>query len=265
MLTKSLYSPSQLTSAIKLSLIAAVSTTALTVSTHVVAAEDNVERIEVTGSRIQRSDMETASPVTVIDAATIRSEGYTSVGELLQAQTSMAGAAEGASSNNGSGGIAKVDLRGMGPERTLVLLDGRRMVNSGAGADSSVDLNSIPVAMIARVEILKDGASAVYGSDAIAGVVNIITKKDFEGFQFDVTGGMTDKSDGENGDISALYGFNTDTGIIPLVRLIQNAKPSSNLIGIGQMQVTVRLLHKVGLLGINLMKMVIQNLMIKVI
>ncbi|NRD73658.1 TonB-dependent receptor [Shewanella sp. VB17] len=212
MLTKSLYSPSQLTSAIKLSLIAAVSTTALTVSTHVVAAEDNVERIEVTGSRIQRSDMETASPVTVIDAATIRSEGYTSVGELLQAQTSMAGAAEGASSNNGSGGIAKVDLRGMGPERTLVLLDGRRMVNSGAGADSSVDLNSIPVAMIARVEILKDGASAVYGSDAIAGVVNIITKKDFEGFQFDVTGGMTDKSDGENGDISALYGFNTDTG-----------------------------------------------------
>ncbi|UCX04800.1 TonB-dependent receptor [Shewanella glacialimarina] len=178
------------------------------------AAEETakVERIEITGSRIQRQDMETASPVTVIDAAAIRAEGFTSVDELLQAQTSMAGAAVGSSTNNGADGIAQVDLRGMGSQRTLVLLNGRRMVNSGSGADSAVDLNAIPVAMIARVEILKDGASAVYGSDAIAGVVNIITKKDFEGFQFDVQGGMTDKSDGENGEISALYGMNTDSG-----------------------------------------------------
>ncbi|WOT06669.1 TonB-dependent receptor plug domain-containing protein [Shewanella youngdeokensis] len=205
--------PSKLASAIKFGLIASVSTSAITVSTAGVAAEEaKVERIAVTGSRIQRQDMETASPVTVIDAATIKAEGFTSVDQMLQAQTSMAGAAMGSSSNNGSDGVAQVDLRGMGSARTLVLLNGRRMVNSGSGADSSVDLNSIPVAMIARVEILKDGASAVYGSDAIAGVVNIITKKDFDGFQVEVTGGMTDKSDGENGEISALYGFNTDTG-----------------------------------------------------
>lgn len=178
------------------------------------AAEETakVERIEVTGSRIQRQDMETASPVTVIDAAAIKAEGFTSVDQMLQVQTSMAGAAVGSSTNNGSDGVAQVDLRGMGAQRTLVLLNGRRMVNSGSGADSSVDLNAIPVAMIARVEILKDGASAVYGSDAIAGVVNIITKKDFEGFQFDVNGSGTDKGDGESGDISALYGFNTDGG-----------------------------------------------------
>lgn len=206
--------PSKLASAIKLGLIATVSTTAFTVSNTAFAEEvgADVERIAVTGSRIQRQDMETASPVTVIGAAEIRAEGFTSVDELLQAQTSMAGAAVGSSTNNGADGVAQVDLRGMGSQRTLVLLNGRRMVNSGSGADSSVDLNAIPVAMIARVEILKDGASAVYGSDAIAGVVNIITKKDFEGFQVDVTGGMTDKSDGENGEISALYGFNTDTG-----------------------------------------------------
>lgn len=172
----------------------------------------DVERIAVTGSRIQRQDMETASPVTVISADAIRAEGFTSVDQMLQAQTSMAGAAVGSSTNNGADGVAQVDLRGMGAERTLVLLNGRRMVNSGSGADSAVDLNSIPVAMIARVEILKDGASAVYGSDAIAGVVNIITKKDFEGFQFDFNGSGTDKGDGESGELSMLYGFNTDNG-----------------------------------------------------
>lgn len=171
-----------------------------------------VERIEVTGSRIQRQDMETASPVTVIDAAAIRIEGFTSVDQLLQAQTSMAGAAVGSTTNNGADGVAQVDLRGMGSQRTLVLLNGRRMVNSGSGADSAVDLNAIPVAMIARVEILKDGASAVYGSDAIAGVVNIITKKDFDGIQLDLNGSSTDKGDGETGEVSALYGFSTKRG-----------------------------------------------------
>lgn len=204
---------SKLSNSINVALLASVSAaSAVSVSAYAEEESANVERIAVTGSRIQRQDMETASPVTVIDAAAIRSEGFTTVDELLQAQTSMAGAAVGSSTNNGSDGVAQVDLRGMGSQRTLVLLNGRRMVNSGSGADSSVDLNAIPVAMISRVEILKDGASAVYGSDAIAGVVNIITKKDFEGFQVDVQGGMTDKSDGENGEISALYGFNTDTG-----------------------------------------------------
>lgn len=200
-------------SAINLAIVTSI-TTGVFVTSSAFAAEETakVERIEVTGSRIQRQDMETASPVTVIDAAAIKAEGFTSVDQMLQVQTSMAGAAVGSSTNNGADGVAQVDLRGMGSQRTLVLLNGRRMVNSGSGADSSVDLNSIPVAMIARVEILKDGASAVYGSDAIAGVVNIITKKDFEGFQFDFNGSGTDKGDGESGDVSALYGFNTDGG-----------------------------------------------------
>ncbi|MBW3530839.1 TonB-dependent receptor [Shewanella sp. NKUCC06_TVS] len=200
-------------SAINLAIVASITTGAFVTSSAFAAEEKaKVERIEVTGSRIQRQDMETASPVTVIDAAAIKAEGFTSVDQMLQVQTSMAGAAVGSTTNNGADGVAQVDLRGMGSQRTLVLLNGRRMVNSGSGADSAVDLNSIPVAMIARVEILKDGASAVYGSDAIAGVVNIITKKDFEGFQFDFNGSGTDKGDGESGDVSALYGFNTDGG-----------------------------------------------------
>ncbi|MGI2153513.1 TonB-dependent receptor plug domain-containing protein [Shewanella oncorhynchi] len=200
-------------SAINLAIVASITTGAfVTSSAFAVEEKAKVERIEVTGSRIQRQDMETASPVTVIDAAAIKAEGFTSVDQMLQVQTSMAGAAVGSSTNNGADGVAQVDLRGMGSQRTLVLLNGRRMVNSGSGANSSVDLNSIPVAMIARVEILKDGASAVYGSDAIAGVVNIITKKDFEGFQLDFNGSGTDKGDGESGDVSALYGFNTDGG-----------------------------------------------------
>ncbi|MCL1088869.1 TonB-dependent receptor [Shewanella profunda] len=200
-------------SAINLAIVTSISAGTF-VASNTFAAEETakVERIEVTGSRIQRQDMETASPVTVIDAAAIKAEGFTSVDQMLQVQTSMAGAAIGSTTNNGADGVAQVDLRGMGSQRTLVLLNGRRMVNSGSGADSSVDLNSIPVAMIARVEILKDGASAVYGSDAIAGVVNIITKKDFEGFQLDFNASGTDKGDGENGDVSALYGFNTDGG-----------------------------------------------------
>ncbi|MFM9577945.1 TonB-dependent receptor plug domain-containing protein, partial [Streptomyces turgidiscabies] len=86
----------------------------------------------------------------------------------------------------GSGGNARIDLRGLGSPRTLVLVNGRRMIASGTGAASSVDLNTIPVSMIKSVEVLKDGASAVYGTDAVAGVVNIILKDDFEGLDMNV-------------------------------------------------------------------------------
>lgn len=167
---------------------------------------DTVERIAITGSRINRTDIETASPVTVISSDFIIKSGYTSVQEILSAQPAAAGMSLGATSNNGSGGSATVNLRGMGVQRTLVLLNGRRMVASGTGADSSVDLNTIPVSMIQSVEILKDGASAVYGSDAIAGVVNIITKKDFQGTELKADGSITDKGDGESGGFSILHG-----------------------------------------------------------
>ena len=167
---------------------------------------EEVERIAVTGSRINRTDVETASPVTVISSDFIAKSGYTSVQEILSMQPAAAGMSLGSTSNNGSGGSATVNLRGMGTQRTLVLMNGRRMVASGTGADSSVDLNTIPVSMIQTIEILKDGASAVYGSDAIAGVVNIITKKDYEGTEITADGSITDKGDGESGGFSILHG-----------------------------------------------------------
>lgn len=172
----------------------------------------SIEKIQVTGSRINRTDMETASPITVISDDFIVKSGYTSVADILSNQPSAAGMSIGATTNNGSGGTATVNLRGMGSQRTLVLLNGRRMVSSGTGADSSVDLNTIPVAMIKSIEILKDGASAVYGSDAIAGVVNIITKTDFEGAEVNIEGSQTTKGDGSNYGVSLLHGMQIADG-----------------------------------------------------
>lgn len=203
----------QIASTINLALYAVVSCTGLMVSTASFAAtSSNIERIEVTGSYIKRQDWESASPITVIDAATINAQGFTSIEQILQQQPSMPGSALGASSNNGARGVAQVDLRGLGAKRTLVLLNGRRMVNSGSGADSSVDLNAIPLPMVARIEILKDGASAVYGSDAIAGVVNIITHSEYDGLQVDVTSGVSAQGDGQTQLLSAIYGVNSARG-----------------------------------------------------
>ena len=212
-----MYLEKTLSSAVKMALFASAASS-LIISSQVNAAEAevSVERIEVTGSRINRTDVETASPVTVISSEFIAQSGYSSVEEILSAQPTAAGMNLGATTNNGSGGSATVNLRGMGAQRILVLLNGRRMVSSGTGADSAVDLNTIPVAMIKNIEILKDGASAVYGSDAIAGVVNIITKKDFVGTELTVDGSQTDKGDGTSKGISILHGLELGEGNLVL-------------------------------------------------
>ena len=133
-----------------------------------------IEEIVTTGSRIKRADLDSASPVAVISQDDILVTGITDVGDLLQRLPSMSGSPIGTTTNNGGKGAVLVDLRGFGTVRTLTLVDGRRVV----------DYQTIPSKMIERVEILKDGASAVYGADAVAGVVNIITRKDFEGVEF---------------------------------------------------------------------------------
>ncbi|TMO79042.1 TonB-dependent receptor [Pseudoalteromonas sp. S3776] len=169
-------------------------------SMQVVAAEDGanaIEKIQVTGSRIKRADMETASPVTLIGADDIAATGAVSVDSVLQKMTATGGAMTNPGINNGSGGNASIDLRGLGSQRTLVLVNGRRMINSGTGAASTVDLNTIPVSMIKHIEVLKDGASAVYGTDAVAGVVNIILKDDFEGLDLNVKSAITTEGDAD--------------------------------------------------------------------
>ncbi|MDN3653629.1 TonB-dependent receptor [Thalassotalea ponticola] len=194
--------------------LGAAASTAM-VASHAQAQENemaSVERIEVTGSRIKRADMETASPVTVIGAEAILQSGATSIDQVLQKTTAAGGAMSNPGINNGSGGNATINLRGLGSNRTLVLVNGRRMINSGTGAASTVDLNTIPVSMIKRVEVLKDGASAVYGSDAVAGVVNIILKKDFEGFELNTAGSITGEGDGEEVSIDFTMGGSFDKG-----------------------------------------------------
>ncbi|WP_144209098.1 TonB-dependent receptor [Shewanella donghaensis] len=192
----------------------AVATTS-TFSANVSAEEaqvEKVERIAVTGSRIKRADMETASPLTVIDASAIIASGATSIDGVLQKMTSSGGAMTNAAVNNGSRGNASVNLRGLGSNRTLVLVNGRRMIASGTGAASTVDLNTIPVSMIQRVEVLKDGASAVYGTDAIAGVVNIILKRDFDGLELNVQTGISGEGDADESSIDFTMGNTFDKG-----------------------------------------------------
>ena len=194
-----------------------VGATATVISAPTFAAEKSaksVERIEVTGSRIKRADMETASPVTVIDSSAILATGATSIDGVLQSMTSAGGAMTNPGINNGSGGNARVNLRGLGASRTLVLVNGRRMISSGTGAASSVDLNTIPVSMIQRIEVLKDGASAVYGTDAVAGVVNVILKRDYDGFEMNIQTGMSGEGDADESSIDFTLGGSSDKGNI---------------------------------------------------
>ncbi|MDK1287293.1 TonB-dependent receptor [Pseudoalteromonas umbrosa] len=168
----------QVTKAVRLALaLGAVSATSFVAANE--AGTQEVERIEITGSAIKRTDLEGALPVDVIDATDIAKSGVTSVPDLIANIPSMQGfTAAGESVGGSGGGIQTASLRDLGSEYTLVLINGRRMASSDSG--SSIDINSIPLSAIKRVEILKDGASALYGSDAIAGVVNFILKDDVQ-------------------------------------------------------------------------------------
>lgn len=167
---------------------------------------DTLEEVYVTGSRIKRPNIEGASPVTVISQEQLAATGLTDVGDLLQRLPSAAGSPIGTTTNNGGDGSVRVDLRGMGTARTLTLVNGKRTVDQG-------DYQTIPANMIERVEILKDGASTVYGADAVAGVVNIITKTDFEGLELTAqTNNWTETDGGAQNSIGLLAGKAFDGG-----------------------------------------------------
>lgn len=165
------------------------------------------DSIEVTGSRIRRSDYETESPILVIKREDIERTGLVSIGDILQ-NLPQAGAALSRSFNNGGNGATEIDLRNLGSNRVLVLVNGRRWVNGvSAFNTSAVDLNTIPISVIDSIEILKDGASAVYGSDAIAGVINIKTRRDFVGAETRGHFEATERGDG----MSKLLSFSGGT------------------------------------------------------
>ncbi len=144
-------------------------------------AQENLGEIVVTGSRIRSANLESTTPVTQVTAADVVTQGVTRIEDLVN-QLPQAFAAQNVTIANGATGTATLNLRGLGSPRTLVLVDGRRMPYGGV-TNSAADINQIPTQMVERVDILTGGASAVYGSDAVAGVVNFIMKKDFEGVQ----------------------------------------------------------------------------------
>ena len=196
----------------------------------VVSAQDEqtIEEVLVTGSKIRQAAVDRASPVNTLSEDDLKRVGVTSIADILNQLPNSGGALNSRFNSSGNfgfppdgGGIgagaAQVDLRNLGAKRTLVLVDGVRWVHgsSASGVSNATDLNTIPSAIIDRIEILEDGASAIYGSDAIAGVVNIITKKDFEGFEVGLYGGQYDESDGETQELSLTWGVtNKGTNIM---------------------------------------------------
>ncbi|NEX91237.1 TonB-dependent receptor [Caulobacter sp. 17J65-9] len=202
------------------SLLAATALATSLLSSHVALAQETeasgeVEEVVVTGSRIKRQDISGVGPATVVTDEQILNAGTNNVEDVLQRLPASAGF--GGNQTNaywtGNGyGTAQVNLRGLGINRTLVLLNGRRVVNGGTGANSAADLNMIPTAIIGRIDVLKDGASAIYGADAVAGVVNVITKNNFEGLELSAQYGMTDEGDGEEFSTDLLWGVTGDKG-----------------------------------------------------
>jgi len=156
-------------------------------------------KIEITGSRLSQTDIETARPVTVITREQIELSGFETVAQVLQSTpyNSFGSFRETSGYANGQAVVNNISLRGLGSARTLLLLDGRRVSGTGGSGGAAANLNQIPLALVERIDILRDGASAIYGSDAIGGVVNIITRKDFDGVNLSFTSGKPDTKGGE--------------------------------------------------------------------
>lgn len=183
-----------------------------------------IEEVVVTGSRIRRNPLDEAAAIMDISRDDLNKSGVTNLGDALQ-NLPISGSAINSQFNvpgnsgfpqDGSGigaGAVELSIRNVGAKRTLVLVDGRRWISGGSasGVSSTVDLNTVPANVIQRVEVLQDGASAIYGSDAIGGVVNIITNQAFEGMRFDAqAGSYLSEGDGESYEVAGLWGGGND-------------------------------------------------------
>jgi outer membrane receptor protein involved in Fe transport len=209
--------------AIRRALCSAVTVPVMLMSSGALAQDDEVEleEIVVTGSRIARDpNIGGNVPVQSLSSDDIQLSGNVDLGETLNRLPALLGSNTSTNSiggifGSGSGETAAtaevgetiLQLRSLGVERTLVLVNGRRHV-AGVGGSQAVDIGSIPQQLIERVEVLTGGASAIYGADAVTGVVNFILKDEFEGFNVDVTGGLSSEGDGSNYSVSGLYGLN---------------------------------------------------------
>jgi iron complex outermembrane recepter protein len=171
------------------------------------------EEIVVTGSRIVRDDFTSSSPITVITGDSIRQSGMSNLGEALRQQVVIGTGGFNQTSTLSGSGASSIDLRNLGPDRVLVLINGKRVANfTDSLSNLAADLTFVPTAMVERVEILRDGASSVYGSDAVSGVVNVILKRNFEGANLSLNGGLTSENDGEQAGVALTLGTSGDQG-----------------------------------------------------
>ena len=177
------------------------------------AAPQKIDKIEVTGSLIKRVDTDTPSSVQIITAADIKNSGYATVDDLLRSLSAVdASSLQDGAATGFVGGLATISLRGFGSQGTLILINGRRIapvaaVDVNFGRGSLLNVNTIPKEAIERIEILKDGASAIYGSDAMAGVINYILKKDYQGLEASASYGANDRGVGVTKNVSLSFGF----------------------------------------------------------
>lgn len=216
-----MFTNNKLAKSVRLAIMFGAAATALP-ATQAFAAEEEaeeVERIEVTGSRIKRTDLEGASPVNIITAEDMKVEGNFTVADALRGSSFNSFGSFSERSGSSAQSQATLNLRGAGSNRTLVLLDGKRLPGSPTLGGQSANLNSIPMAAVERIEILTDGASSTYGSDAIAGVVNIILKKDYEGLTVNIGSGWRTRDTDLGGDptsseFSIIAGYSNDKGNI---------------------------------------------------
>src|SRR6185295_3274746 len=189
-----------------------------------VAQEPPPTEVVITGSRIARpSDFESPSPVITVDRDAIDKSGFSNLQQLFDrvpANGNGAFSTRGNNQDSTANGAASISLRGLGADATLVLVNGRRVAISPFAESVTtnfVDINAIPVAAIERVEVLKDGASAVYGSDAVAGVINIILRKDFEGLQLSAAYGNTTESGYDEQNYSAVWGLGGENNNVTFI------------------------------------------------
>jgi iron complex outermembrane receptor protein len=203
-----------LTKAIRVAIMFGASATA-TISAITFAAEEGIkeaERIQVTGSRITRGDLESALPITSISSAAIKATGLRDVAAVIaqmpfNSQGSFIGAAGGGDANHSASG-----LRGLGAKRTLTLINGKRIAPSATNFGEATNLNLIPLEAVERIDILRDGASSIYGSDAIGGVINIILKRDFEGLVLKVDAGRPSHESGDENAFAITLGTASSKG-----------------------------------------------------
>ncbi len=192
-------------------LVGAATATALGLSAPARAADDTAtETVVVTGSRIPQTGLFSSSPLQSIGTAELKLKGSTSVESLLRDLPSIYNDGDNSATNNASNGVATIDLHDLTPIRTLVLVDGKRLV--AADYLGNVDVNNIPASLIDHIEILTGGASSVYGGDAVAGVVNLVLKKDFEGMSVDASWQSPFNSDGAITTTEGMIGFTSGDG-----------------------------------------------------